>query len=91
MIGPPSGAAETRCARSAEFAVVEEVARVERAVAQELVGGAVELVRAGGGDDVDLRAGTLAVLRAVGVLDHGEFAHRVHAQKLSAGSARACC
>ena len=33
-------------------------------------------------------AGTLAVLRAVGIAQHVEFPHRVHAQQLLAGAAR---
>ena len=44
----------------------------------------MELIRAVGGDDVDLRSRALAILGAVSVLDHREFAHRIHAQQLSA-------
>ena len=67
--------------------MIEEVSGVEGAVAQEFVGVAVELVRAGGSDDIDLRAGTLAVFGAVSVLDDGKFPHRVDAQELPADSA----
>ena len=61
-------------------AVVEVVAGIERAIAQEFVGVAVKLVGAGGGDDVDLRAGTLAVGGAVAIADHGKFAHGIDAK-----------
>ncbi len=48
----------------------------------------MQLVRAGGGDDIDLGAGAFPVFGAVGVLDDGEFPHRVHAQKLPARPSR---
>ncbi len=47
----------------------------------------MERVRAGRGDDVDLRAGTLAVFGAVGVRDDLEFADGVHAEQLAARAA----
>ena len=48
----------------------------------------MQFVGAGCGDDADLRAVALAVAGAVGVGDHVELAHRIHAQQLAAGAAR---
>ena len=48
----------------------------------------MELVGSAGRDDADLSTGALAVLGSVGIGDNVEFAYSVHAQKLSAGSAR---
>ena len=87
----PDGAAE----RGAEVValelgdagLVEVVAGVEEAVAEELVGGAVELVGAGGGDDGDLRAFALAVGGGVGVGDDVELADGVDAEELAGGAA----
>ena len=47
----------------------------------------MQLVGARLRDDQHLRAGPFAVLRAVGIAQHVEFAHRVHAQQLLAGAA----
>src|SRR5260221_9147802 len=44
---------------------------------------AVELVGSGRGYDVNLRPRALAVLGAVGILDHGKLAHGIHTQKLT--------
>ncbi len=81
-------AAEDVALKRRNVAEVEIVSGVERAVADEFVGAAVQLVGAGGGDDVDLRAGALAVLGAVGVAHDGEFAHGVHAEQLPADASR---
>ena len=81
------GCAEDVAFEMRDVAVIEEVASVERAVAHEFVGGAVELVGSVGGDDVDLRAGTLAVFGAVGVFDDGKFADGVDAEQLTAEAA----
>ena len=67
---------------------VEEIPRVQGAVAQELIGVAVHLGCAGGCHDVDLGAGSFSIFGAIGVLHQGEFLHRVHAQKLSARPSR---
>ena len=48
----------------------------------------MELIAAPGGDDADLRAGPLAVLGAVGVFDHREFAYRIDSEELAADAAR---
>ncbi len=70
-----------------DVAVIEEVAGIERAVAQEFVSRSVKLVRAIRGDDIDLRAGALAVFGAVGVFYDGKFAHGVNSKKLAAETA----
>src|ERR1700736_475914 len=67
-------------------AVIEKVARIQSAVAQEFVGGAVKVVGSVGGDDVDLRARTFSVVCAVGILYHRKFTYGVDAQKLTARS-----
>src|SRR5205085_2320974 len=56
---------------------VEEVARIERVVAQELEQLAVEFVRAGARGDVDDRAGVAAVLGAEGRVVGLELLHGV--------------
>src|SRR5579871_3937742 len=67
---------------------IEEVARVEVAVAQELVNAAVKLVRAGCCDDTDLPARTFPIFGAIGVKDHIELAHGFHSEQLAARTAR---
>ena len=57
--------------------VVEERIGVERAVAEELEGVAVELVCAGAGYDFDLRAATAAQLGLAAVGDDADFFNRV--------------
>jgi hypothetical protein len=47
----------------------------------------MHLVRPGLGDDQNLRAGTLAVLRTIGIAKQVEFPHGVDAQQLLAGAA----
>ena len=86
--GTAQRAAEAVAPEWRDGALVEEIARVERAIAQEFVERAVQAIAAGGRDDADLRAGALAVFGAVGVGDHVEFAHPVHAQQLAAGASR---
>ena len=66
---------------------VEEVARVERVVAVELVDAAVELVGARLGQDVDLPARVAAELGAVGVRLDPELANRLHAERRAGGAA----
>ena len=45
-------------------------------------------MRSGLRDDQHLRARALAVLGAIGIAQHVELAHRIHAQQLLAGAAR---
>src|ERR1700676_2008621 len=71
-----------------DTAMVKVIAGIQRAVPQEFIGAAMELVRSRGSRDVDLGTGTLAVFGSVSVLHDGEFAHRIHTQKLSAHSTR---
>ena len=81
-------AAELVARETRDGTAVEEIARIESIVAQELVKRSVELVGSGLGDNEHLRAGPLAELRAVGIAQHIEFAYRIHAQQLLAGAAR---
>ena len=60
---PAQRAAELVALELGNRALVEVVARVERAVAQEFECRAVQLVGARSGDDADLRAVALAVAR----------------------------
>src|SRR5271168_4490390 len=69
-----------------DVALIEKIAGIQSAVAQELVRRAVKVVGPVGGNDVDLRTRAFSVLRAVSILDHGKFADRVNAQQLAAGS-----
>src|SRR5262249_31444622 len=59
------------------FGAVEEVARVELLVAQELKRLAVKFVRAGARGDIDDGAGVAPVLSAVGRVVNFEFPHSV--------------
>ena len=63
---------------------VKEVPRIEGAVAQELVPGAVECIRAGLRHDSDLPTGPVAELGRVHIGNDVEFPHRFNAQQLSA-------
>ena len=65
--GAAERAAELVALKLGNRALVEVVARIERAVAEELECRAVQLIGAGSGDDADLRAVALAVAGAVGV------------------------
>src|SRR6185312_4317780 len=65
---------------------VEVIARVESAVAKKFIRVAVDVVCAGHGDDADLRSSALAVVCSVGIGDDVEFAHGIHAEKLTAGA-----
>src|SRR6267378_4542185 len=48
--------------------LIEEIPRIEGAIAQEFVRVAVKLVRAGSSHNVDLRAGALAVFGTISIL-----------------------
>ena len=85
--GPPSAAPKSFRWNWRDLRLIEVVAGIERAVAEELVSGAVNVVVAGCGDDGDLRAGALAVVSSVGVADDVEFAHGLDAKQLAAGAA----
>src|ERR1700722_3343228 len=86
--GTAQSAAEHIALKLRNRALIEEVARVQVAIAEELIDAPAHLVGAGGGDDADLRPWTLSVFSPVGVRDNVELPHRVYAQKLSAGPAR---
>ena len=66
--------------------MIEEIARVQRTIAEKFIGAAVDAICAGGGYDVDLCARTLAVFRSVRVFHHGKFSDCIHTQELAAGS-----
>ena len=67
--------------------LIEIIRRIEVVVSQKFVSTAVHLVRSRAGDDQHLGAGSLAVLRAVGVTQHIEFAHSIDAQQFLADTA----
>ena len=67
---------------------IEEVAGVEDVVPHVLVKRSVQLVGARLGDDQHLRTRPFAILRAVGIAQQIEFAHRIHAEHLLADAAR---
>ena len=69
-----------------DVALIEKIAGIEIAVADELVERAVQRIRASGGHDADLGTGTLSVFGAIGIGNHVEFANGVDTQKLAAGS-----
>ncbi len=68
--------------------LIEEIPRVQIAVAKELIKSAVQLIRARRSHDRDLRAGAFAVFGTVVIFDQLELLNRVDAQQLSARSAR---
>ncbi len=80
--------AEVIALKLRDICLVEIIARVQGAVAQKFIHRAVEFVSSRSGDDRYLRARALAVIRAISIADHVEFADRVHSQQLPAGAAR---
>src|SRR6516225_1534782 len=68
--------------------LIEEVSRVQGAVAQILEDISVQLVSPRGGDDADLPSGPLPVLGAVSMLDDVVLAHGFDPQQLAAGPGR---
>src|SRR3569833_1073485 len=68
-------------------AVIEVVAGIERAIADELKSCAMDLIGSTCGHDADLGTGALSICRAIGVRDYVELAHCVNAQQLTARSA----
>ena len=48
--------------------MIKEISGVQRAISQKFIDIAVQVVRARSSNDVDLRSGTLAILRTVCVL-----------------------
>ena len=66
---------------------IEEVARVQIAIAQKLEQRSVQTIGAGLRDHADLRAGALAIFRAIGIGEHIEFADGIDAQQFSADAA----
>ena len=85
---PSQGSAEYIPLKLRDCAVIEEVARVQRTVAQKFVCAAMNAICARSSDDIDLRAGTLAVFGAIRVFYNGKFSDRIHTQELAAGSSR---
>src|ERR1019366_321979 len=67
--------------------LVEEIAGVERAVAQEFKNRAVERVGSGARDDADLRSGALSIFGGVGIGEDVELADGVDAQQFAARAA----
>ena len=68
--------------------MIEEIACIKVAVAQEFEYRPVPIVCPGLGDNDDLTAGPFAVVCAVGVAQQVEFPDRVDPQQLLAGTAR---
>ena len=66
---------------------IEEIASVQVAVAQEFIHRSVEIVAAGLRHDQNLRARAFSVLGAVGIAQHVELAHGIHAQQFPTGAA----
>src|SRR5215471_2879728 len=66
---------------------IKIVGSVERAVSQKFVYAAVKVIGSGLSHDSDLSTGALAVLGAVGIAQHIEFAHCVYAEQLLTASA----
>ena len=86
--GTAERAAEVVALKFGNLLLVEVVAGVERAIAQELIGCAMQSVGAAGGDDADLRALALAECGGVGVAGDVELAHGIDAEQLAAGATR---
>jgi len=61
--------------------VIEKCVGIEIIIAEELVDAAVEIARAGAGDDIDLRTGGTARLRVVHASDDTKLADRVNARE----------
>ncbi len=59
---------------------VEEIARIERVIAQEFIRRPVQLIGPVAGDDQDLGAGPLAEFGAIGISQQVEFLHGVDTQ-----------
>src|SRR5579871_3348057 len=82
------GSSEFVALKLRDIPEIEEISRVECAVAQEFIDRAVDFVGARGGYDAYLRSRSLSILSAVGAADHVELADSVDAQKLAAGTSR---
>src|SRR6202035_1026177 len=85
--GAAERAAEVVALELGDLLLIEVVACIERAVAQEFVGGAMQLIGAASGDDADLRALAFAEGGGVGVAGDVELAHGIDAEQLAAGAA----
>src|SRR3954451_20191119 len=66
--------------------MIEEIPRIEGAVAHELIYAAVKLVCAARRDDADLCSGAFPVSSAVIILYDCKFTNRIDSEKLSACS-----
>src|SRR6202035_1205530 len=85
--------AADRCAKHIalklrNITVIEEDSHVQETIAQKFIRAAMEPIRTGGGDDIYLRPGALAVFGSIVVFHHGEFSDSIDAQKLTARSSR---
>ena len=77
---PAERTAEDIALEVGDIGLIKEVSRVKRAVAHELICGAVQLIGPPGGHDAYLRAGPFPVFCAVGVFQHGKLANRIYSQ-----------
>lgn len=68
--------------------LIQNIARVQGAVAQKLEYAAMRGVASRLGDHVDLRAGSLSVFDGIGIREDVELPHRIDSQQLSTHSAR---
>src|SRR5579884_807263 len=68
--------------------LIEEVARIQSAVSQELIAGSMQLVGAGRGHNIHLRTRAFSIFGSIGVGDHVKFTDGIHSQQFAAGSAR---
>src|SRR5208337_4508942 len=84
----PQGTSKLVTREMRDGGLIEEIARIKVAVAQEFKCRPVPIVCPGLGDNDDLTAGPFAILRAVSVAQQVEFPNRVHPQQLLAGTAR---
>ncbi len=85
--GAAGGSAELVALERWSRALVEEIGRVERAIANKFKDRAMPLIAAELRDDDNLAAGMLAEFGAIGVALHIKFAHGVHAEQHAAGAA----
>ena len=59
--------------------MIEEIARIQSAIPDKFVRRTVELIRASGAHDNDLRSGFFAILRAISVFYDIKLEHCIHA------------
>src|SRR5260370_27824392 len=78
------GCAEVIALKGSDPRLVKIIARIERAVAKELIHRTVDLVATRGGDNRDLCPGPFAVVSTIGIAPHVELSYRLHSQQLPA-------